>query len=69
MKSDPIFVHEINKLIPLAEREAKAKVNVMGIKNEPRPGKLQPFYNHCFFTQFFHKAMIRLAIENELRTF
>ena len=66
---DEIYEIAINRLIPMAEKEAKVKVKQIGVKSEPRPGKVQPFYNHCFRTEFFHKAMSRLAIENELRRF
>lgn len=69
MKSDRAYVYDIDKLIPLAEKEARAKVKFSGVYSEPRPSKLGVIYNHCFFTEHFHRAMKRLAIENELRTF
>lgn len=78
MKTDPFYEAAIDGLIPLAEREAKKKVMLLGTRSEERvriipgkPGKKEDIvvYNYCFFTEFFHKAMKRLAIENELRTF
>jgi len=64
MKRDYAYEYDINKLIPLAEKEARARVNFIGVKSVPKDG-----YNHCLFTEYFHRAMKRLAIENELRTF
>ena len=64
MHKDLLYEKEINALIPMAEKEARAKVNYIGVRSEPRDG-----YNHCFFTEYFHRAMIRLAIENGLRSF
>ena len=69
MSKDPFYEANINRLIPIAVKEAKKKVKESGVSFEPRPGKVQPYYRHCFFTEYFHQSMIRLAIENELRTF
>jgi len=78
MKSDKAYVYDIDKLIPLAEREARREVFQLGRMTEERtriipgkPGEKEDaaIYNYCFFTEFFHKTMTRLAIENGLRTF
>lgn len=78
MKKDLIYEIEIDKLIPQAEREALREMLHLGKRIEARtriipgkPGEKEDIvtYNHCFFTELFHKAMIRLAIENGLRTF
>lgn len=75
MRTDKAYEYDINVLIPMAEKEAISKVNYTGVKSEKRPGAKDHvsgkslYYNHCFFTQFFHRAMKRLAIENGLRRF
>ena len=75
MRTDKAYEYDINQLIPLAEKEARAKVNFTGLKSTKNPGAADKvtgkctYYNHCFFTEFFHRAMKRLAIENELRKF
>ena len=75
MTKDRLYELEINALIPIAETEAKKIVELSGKRSEKRvgvrdkvTGKYQ-YYNHCFFTEYFHKAMKRLAIEAGLRTF
>ncbi len=69
MKPDEKYELAINKLIPLAVKEAKNKVWLTGVKNAAMPGKLSVVYNHDYFSEYFHLAMKRLAIENELRKF
>jgi len=66
-----LTLHEINieSLIPAAEKEAWLRVGNFGTRSEVRPGVDGRTYNHCFFTEFFHKAMTRLAIENGFRAF
>ena len=59
----------IEDLMPQAEKEAKAKVSKLGKSSEVRPGVDGRTYNHCFFTEFFHLAMTRLAIERGIRRF
>lgn len=72
---DPFYENEIDKLIPTADKEARQKVNELGIKSESRVGAFDKesgkcqFYNHCFRSEFFHRAMKRLAIEAGLRKF
>jgi hypothetical protein len=62
------YVSKINALIPIAEAEAKVKVQELGMASEPRPGADGKNYNHCFFSEFFHKAMKRLAMDAGLRS-
>ena len=69
MKTDKGYEYDINALIPMAEKEARTKVALFGKKNERRAGFGADFYNHCFFTQFFHEAMLKLGIKNGLRSF
>jgi len=64
MKRDMDYEIKINALIPTAEKEARERVDLIGVKSVSKGG-----YNHCLFTEYFHKAMKRLAIENGLRTF
>lgn len=67
--TDPYYEKAINDLIPLAVKEARASVNMLGLKTTKRSGTDGKFYNHCFFSEFFHREMKRLAIENGLRKF
>lgn len=69
MHTDLNYELEINKLIPQAVKEAKNKVWLTGVKNASVPGKYSVVYNHDYFSEYFHQAMIRLAIENNLRKF
>lgn len=69
MHTDTDYELAVNKLIPLAVAEAKKMVWLTGVRTAMMPGKLSPTYNHCYFTEYFHKAMKRLTIENELRKF
>ena len=59
----------INGLIPSAESEADEKVKQLGKRVEVRHGSDGKPYNHCFWTEFFHKAMNRMAYAAGLRTF
>lgn len=68
MRTDPFYELDINRLIPQAEKEARDKVNFMGVRSVKRSGK-DGFYNHCMFTDYFHKTMKRLAVEAGLRRF
>ena len=52
-----------------SEKEAKEKVLELGMESERRSGVGGVFFNYCFFTEYFHAAMRRLAIEAGLRTF
>ena len=68
-----MYEEEINALIPQAEKEALERIAGRAKKSEKRPGvgkfpsgKPIP-YSHCFFTEYFHKAMNRLAHEAGLR--
>ena len=63
------YERNIEDLIPQAEKEARLKVTNLGIGSELRPGVDGRTYNHCFFTEFYHKSMTRLAIEKGLRSF
>lgn len=62
------YVSKINALIPTAHAEAKSKVVKLGKTSEIRPGKDGKDYNHDFFSEFFHKAMNRLATDAGLRS-
>lgn len=66
-----ISEHEqnIGSLFKLAEHEAILKVTNIGKAGELRRGKGGRTYFHCFKTEFFHKAMNRLAVENGYRPF
>jgi len=68
MRRDLEYEHRINTLIPMAEKEANAKVALTCVKSVIRPSSTG-HYNHCLFTEYFHRAMKRLAIENGLRAF
>ncbi len=59
----------IEDLIPQAEKEARFRVVNTGIVSALRPGIDGRTYNHCFFAQYFHEAMTRLAIEKGFRSF
>ena len=63
------YERNIEDLMPLAEKEARLKVANMGRSSETRPGIDGKTYNHCFFTEFFHESMTRLAIEKGFRAF
>jgi len=69
-KSD-LTQHEqnIESLFKLAEKEAILKITNIGKLGEIRPGAGGRTYFHCFKTEFFHKAMNRLAVENGFRGF
>ena len=68
-----IYEEEIDALIPQAEKEALGRLVGESKKSEKRPGvgKLPSgkpiLYSHCFFTQYFHESMNRLAYEAGLR--
>ena len=63
---------ELDKLIPIAQRVARERVKELGKIEEPRIGAGSPIgavntYHHCFFTEFFHAEMNKLAYEAGLR--
>jgi hypothetical protein len=58
---------EINSLIPKAERKARARVKILGIKSEKRAGKGGGLFNWDFFTQFFHEEMDRLVGRSKVK--
>jgi hypothetical protein len=62
------YEQDINSLIPIAEKEAKAKAKEFGKLNELKPGVDGRTYFHCFFSEFFHQAMNRLAFESGFRS-
>lgn len=63
------YERSIEDLMPQAEKEARLKVVNTGIVSVVRPGVDGRTYNHCFFTEFFHESMTRLAIEKGFRGF
>lgn len=65
--TDEVYQIAINSLIPTAAKEAREKVRAKGMTNEKRPGKEAVYYNHDFFSEYFHQAMTRLGIEHKLR--
>ena len=56
------YESSLEDLTPQAEKEARLKVLNLGKSLKERLGR-------CFYTQFFHKAMTRLAIEKGIRRF
>ena len=63
---------QINALIPLAESMADARIKGMRKTHEKRSGKYREGNNgteyiHCFWSQYFHEAMNKLAQERGLR--
>ena len=68
MRTDRAYEYDINQLIPTAEKEARVLVALSGVRSIKRSGK-DGFYNHCMFTDYFHKTMKRLAVEAGLRRF
>jgi hypothetical protein len=58
----------INALIPAAEKEATEKVKLKKKVSEERPGVDGKPFNWCFWTEYYHVAMNRMAIEKGLRT-
>lgn len=75
MKTNRAYEYDIDALIPKAVKEARKKTAALKARSEKRTGAVDKvtgkggFYNHCFFTEHFHRAMKRLAIEAGLRTF
>lgn len=61
------YTDSIDMLIPKAEEEANRIATLMGKKSENRPGVDGNPYTYCYFTEFFHKAMNRMAKEKGLR--
>ncbi len=57
----------INSLIPVAEKEAIMNVKLLGKESEMRPGVDGKPFNWDFWTEFYHAAMNRMAIEAGLR--
>lgn len=64
---DPNYELRINSLIPLAEKEAKEKVEKLGVKTKSVAGKNGEIFEYDYWTEFFHEAMNRLSIEAKLR--
>lgn len=62
------YKEKINALIPIAEREANLKLEGVPKKSEYRVGICGSKYQHCLWTEFFHKAMNRLAKEAGYRS-
>jgi len=63
------YEKQINSLIPKAVKEANQKIAETGKRYEIRPGVGGEAYNHCFWTEYFHAAMKRMAIEQGYRSF
>ncbi len=63
------YEKNIESLMALAEKEARLKVTNIGKAGELRPGFGGRTYFHCFFTEHFHRAINRLAVENGYRSF
>ena len=61
------YEKSINALIPAAEKEARMKVTILGKETEERPGVDDKPFNWDFWTEYFHAAMNRMAIEAGLR--
>ena len=63
----------INALIPLAEEEAKAECRRTGKRQEKRKSdpsnRWSATFTYSFESEFFHKAINRLAFEAGLRSF
>ena len=58
---------EINSLIPEAEKEASCKVLKLKNKTEYRIGSDGKKFKWNFWSEFFHAAMNRMAIERGFR--
>jgi plasmid maintenance system killer protein len=67
------YEKKINKLIPKAEAEAKAMCKKTGKRFEQRQSdpenKWSAKIQHCFETEYFHKAINRLAFKAGLRSY
>lgn len=64
------YENSINALIPAAKKEATQKVAALGKKSEERTfgsGKTKETFTWDFWTEYFHSAMNRMAIEAGLR--
>jgi len=62
------YVERINKLIPRAEAEAnKLMENCNGVTCKLVKGVDGKDFSYCIWTNYFHKAMNRLAREYEIR--
>ena len=66
--TDIAYERKINDLIPQAEREANKKLKNLIEKFEIRIGNGGRKYRHCFRSEFFHKAMNKLAFTSGLRS-
>lgn len=68
MKTDKRYEKQINKLIPAAVKDANESVRGIGKQSEMRTSVDGRWLRvHCFFTEYFHKAMNRMAREAGLR--
>ncbi len=65
---DMEHIDKINAFTSSAEKEATGKMRCLSLPSAPRDGRDGKTYNHCFFTQFFHSAMNRMASDAGLRT-
>ena len=61
------YQDDINALISFAEKEATNKVTALGKKNETRIGKGGQKFKWDFWSEYFHDAMNRMAVEQGLR--
>ncbi len=61
------YEKSINALIPAAESEADLLVAAFGKKSEIRIGVDGAKFAWSFWTEFYHKAMTRMASEAGLR--
>ena len=62
------YVRSIDNLIPIAKKEATRKVAILGKETEIRSGADGKSFNWDFWTEFFHAAMNRMAIEKGFRS-
>ena len=67
----PLTAQEImmEELIPQAEVIAEKKLKKLKNKYESRPDGRGGKYSHCFKSEFFHKAINRLAYSAGLRNY
>lgn len=67
MTIDTTHAIKVNQFIPIAEQQADAIVAKSGLFQEIRTGKGGVSYNHCFWSEAFHKAMNKLTSDAGLR--
>lgn len=61
------YEEKINSLIPAADEIAKLAMEQLGRVAEKRAGAGGTTRLHCFKTEFFHRAMNKLAYDAGLR--